>query len=363
MNKKTLPPFAPLALLFCLLLVTMPLLFLVLPKQEYSEEERRVLHAAPVFSMDNWSDDTEGYLSDHLPFRKILTGIHAKARNSLGLCILSDVWRLPSGRLVEAPLVRNDERMLANVQKMADFAAQEGLPFFLLPVPAAGSMSKEMPFFPYPDAALLTLLSKQEGGTVLDVSEALREENTAFYYATDPHWNGQGVYRAYRQIAPALGFVPLEESAFSVTESSGFYGTCYTRAALWELPADTLTLWDSGARVQVTLDGMQAQNSLFYPEHLSGGDQYPVFLDGNHGLTQIENIDAPDAPNLLILKDSFANSLVPLLVPHYHIITLVDLRAYRGEVSALVEAGDYQALLSVYSLTRLSEDTNLAWLR
>lgn len=356
-------PFTPLALMFALLLAAMPLMYFLLPWQTYSEEERRVLAEPPAFSWDHWSDDAEAFLADHLPLRKVLTGLNGISRQVLGMNVLDDVWRLPSGRLVEAPLQRDDARMLRNADRLAAFAEKTGLPLYLLAVPSAGAVCGEETYQPYPDAELLSLLEEREGVTLIQVMDDFAAADIPLYYATDPHWNGEGVYRAYVRAGETLGFTPLARDDFAVTASEGFLGTCYTRSALWGMEPDNLEMWDAGFSVSVTMDETETASSMFYMEHLQGGDQYPVFLDGNHGLTQIVNHDAPDAPNLLIFKDSFGNSLSPLLAAHYHTITLVDLRAYRGNAAELAAAGDYQAILAVYSLERLTHDTNFAWLR
>ncbi len=356
-------PFTPFAVLFLVMLVAMPALYFLLPWQTYSEEERRVLADPPAFSLDQWSDDTETFLADHLPLRKVLTGLHAVTRKATGMDVLGEVWQLPSGRLAEAPLTRDDERMLKNVGRMAEFARTQDLPLYLLAVPSAGAVCGEKTLLPYPDGEILSLLDRQEGAVLIPVMDAFQAAEEPLYYATDPHWNARGAYLAYTRIAEELGFTPLAPENFSVETSEGFYGTCYTRSALWNLKPDTLEMWDHGMPLQVTLDEEDTQSSLFWREHLKGGDQYPVFLDGNHGLTRIVNPQAPADTALLILKDSFANSLMPLLSANYRPNTNIDLRAYPGSVAPLAQEGNYQAILAVYSLGRLIEDVNFAWLR
>ena len=54
--------------------------------------------------------------------------------------------------------------------------------------------------------------------------------------------------------------------------------------------------------------------------------------------------------------------MVPLLLPHFGRITVLDLRAYRGSILALAGEGGYDRILAVYSLKSLAADTNFAWL-
>ena len=69
-----------------------------------------------------------------------------------------------------------------------------------------------------------------------------------------------------------------------------------------------------------------------------------------------------DGEKLLVIKDSFAHSLVPFLAAHYEEITMIDMRYYKQSVSELIENGDFDRLLFVYSVDNLGSDTDIAWL-
>lgn len=102
-------------------------------------------------------------------------------------------------------------------------------------------------------------------------------------------------------------------------------------------------------------------NSLFFYDHLQNKDQYPVYLDGNHGLVTITNPEAPEG-KLLIVKDSFAHSAVTLLCQHYREIYMVDLRYYSDSASAsvaeLVNTNGLQEVLFLYGIDSLATDSS-----
>jgi len=128
--------------------------------------------------------------------------------------------------------------------------------------------------------------------------------------------------------------------------------------------SDTVELWQPPCAVRVTFsDEDTAYDSLFFKDGLDTGDKYPVFLDGNHPLTTIENLDKREGDTLLIIKDSYANSLAPLLISHYKRIILVDLRYYRQGVSELVSNNGIRDVLVVYSAENIVADSNIMWLR
>ena len=62
---------------------------------------------------------------------------------------------------------------------------------------------------------------------------------------------------------------------------------------------------------------------------------------------------------MLILKDSFANSMVVYLLPYYETITMVDLRYFNGSFAQVTEACDPTELLVLYELTNFAGEKNL----
>lgn len=358
----------PLALVFCLMVFIMPLALFVLPKREYSALERRYLAEAPVFSMDSgaFSRGMEGYLNDYFPLRGLFLRADAQRRILSGQNILDPVWQMKDGSLAEAPVTLEGSLFHRNLERLKAFAAKAGNPFFLMVPPSKGALAAEGGYFAYPDSqAQARMQSELEPEiTLIPLLDAFAGEGQPPYYSTDPHWNAKGAYLAYQQAASFLAFAPLPAESFLHHENPGFYGTEYSRAALWEYPADSLVYMDPGVPLSLRFDAREeTYSSLFFTEHLETADQYPVFLDGNHGLTLIENKELPGGKHLVVLKDSFGNSLVPLLLPHYGRLTVVDLRAYRGQLSHLPGFLEADAILAVYSLGSLARDTNFPWLR
>ena len=353
-----------LPLLFASLILLMGAGLILLPRQDFSPLEKRFLAKPPALSLagGQFSQDMEKYLGDHFPLRANWVGLDAQRRLLTGLMAADSVWRLPDGALVEAPLSGELPRLTRNMALLSDFAREAALPFALVAPPAAGAVSPEAGYYPYPDEALLRALSP-EHISLVPLFEAFRASDKALYYRTDPHWNGQGVYLAYQLSSPLFGFEALPPSAFTITESPGFLGSAYSRSGLWATAPDVLEMWDSGSAISLRFDHQtKTHDSLFFTSHLSEPDQYPVFLDGNHGLTDIINQDQPSGRKLLVLKDSFGNSLVPLLLPHFSRVTVLDLRAYRGDVLSLIRENGYDQILAVYALKSLATDTNFAWL-
>ncbi|NLW20749.1 MAG: hypothetical protein GXY84_05185 [Clostridiales bacterium] len=359
--------FLPYGCVFLAALVLLPLLFLLTPQLEYSQPERRYLSPPPAFRWGSgaFSQAVEDHVNDHFPGRLALLRLDAWRRQLVGQRVLDPVWRLGDGSLVEAPVDLAGTRLRDNLARLDAFATQAGLPACLMMPPAAGAVSHQAVFYAYPDAEVEEALPRLVPNLrVVPLLAAFRGAEPPLYYRTDPHWNARGAYLAYTRLADALGFAPLPASAFEARESAGFYGTTYGRSALWETPPDYLQMWDPGLPLRLRFGGEDRQHaSLFFTSHLQGADQYPAFLDGNHGLSVVDNLSPGANGHLLVLKDSFANSLIPLLAPHYARISVVDLRAWRGAPGDILALGPFDALLAVYSLSMLAGDSNFPWLR
>ena len=67
-------------------------------------------------------------------------------------------------------------------------------------------------------------------------------------------------------------------------------------------------------------------------------------------------------PSLLIVRDSYTDSLLPFLLAHYSEIHLLDLRYYRDSVSRYAEENGIDTVLVLYSLSTFCTDQNLALL-
>ena len=84
-----------------------------------------------------------------------------------------------------------------------------------------------------------------------------------------------------------------------------------------------------------------------------GKDKYSYFLDGNHGLVEIQNSTAPleqKEKKLLIVRDSFAHSIAPFVANHFGTTYLVDLRYFNMRLNDFIEKENITDLLVMYQI-------------
>lgn len=365
--------------LFCSVLAIFFVLFLVLPKSDYAGDERRYLAEPPEVAVSKIADGTfstqcEDYLADHFPGRKFFVGVYHSFQNLMGNNGESGIYRGQDDFLFSLP-ERDTAKLDFNLNAVKAFTENLGVDGTLMAVPAAGSvLTEQLPknHLAYRDEAIFGEVTAKLSPSVtvipLFADFTAVKDKTELYFRTDHHWTTAGAYEGYRAFCAEKGITPLAEADFRKEDFPGFYGTLYARSGLWSTPADTLTLWHPPYPLQVEIrDDDKSEtvtaDSPFFTDAFAGPDPYNIFFNGNHSLIRITDNAVADG-KLLVVKDSYANALVPFLAAHYHEICMVDLRYFRKEVlSEFARDEGITEVLYVYGLSQLMTDDNLIWLK
>ena len=84
---------------------------------------------------------------------------------------------------------------------------------------------------------------------------------------------------------------------------------------------------------------------MYDKDKLSSRDLYDVFLSGPVSVLTVENPAANTDKELIVFRDSFGSSMVPLLIPGYAKVTLVDIRYLPADkLGEFVEFGNQDVL-------------------
>lgn len=358
------------SIIFLTFLAAIAILFAVLPRKTYSENEKRVLSDTPELSLGAVTDgsfgkELETYLADHFPLRDFFVGVHAYYEQALGQNGNSGIYAGSDGYLIASPGKLDENRAKNNIKYLSDFAESTALPASLMIVPSAGYVLEDkLPAVheTYWDDTLMDMAGEKMD--FIDLRQDFLEDSEGLYYRTDHHLTSLGSYRMYRAFCKAQGITPVE---FSLAESyEGFYGTAYSKSGLWATKPDALEIWkpENPGSYKVTIcEGEEkTYDSLYFTDHLQNMDKYPVFLDGNHSLVVVENDACQNGETLLILKDSYAHCFATFATQHYEKIVMVDMRYYRESVQNVIDTYGVTELLCLYGAENLATSTDLAWL-
>lgn len=87
-------------------------------------------------------------------------------------------------------------------------------------------------------------------------------------------------------------------------------------------------------------------------------DKYSVFFDGNHPVVTAETSNK-NGKSLAVFKDSYANSILPLLMNHYESVHIIDLRYFTADPLAYLDANGISDMLVLYNTANFMTDTNV----
>ncbi len=342
---------------------------LFFPTARFSEAENRLLAEKPQFSMAALRDGSytaawEHYAAERMVGRRLMRGVHAATEVALGKCEVSNVLLCRDGSLTKR-LDANERIYQKNLNAISALsAAAEKNGSTLTVAIAPRRIDARTDVLPY--------LYRQSKSNVpyRKLSEKLPQTllldhitEDAQWYRTDHHWSTAGAFAAYRAIASQLGITPFEEKDFlKETVTKAFWGTTDAAAGLLNVAPDKIELWryTGDEALLVTKDGNPATFTGLYDfSRLLTRDGYAVFLGGNSGITEITAGKNDTRPTLLIIKDSFANSVIPFLARHYRIIA-IDPRYTTVNISDYIKKADRTLLLcGMQTLTEVAMRENI----
>lgn len=93
--------------------------------------------------------------------------------------------------------------------------------------------------------------------------------------------------------------------------------------------------------------------------NLKKKDAYTVFGGSNHPVYKIETPVQTDE-KLLLIKDSYANSVIPFLSQNYRKIVVVDPRYYYDDIDDLIAAEGITTVMFLYNANTFFEDNSLS---
>lgn len=380
-DEKSKLRYTP-AFIFLIFIFGMAIWFLFSPKSDYSSAEKRYLQQFPDTSLENISngkfgEEFESFFADQFPVRNLWVGLNSYFSLYTGNNGANGVYNCKNDYLINVP-VSTDNNLSKNLNAVTKFKNSIDVPVTVMFAPSTGYITDDV--LPavhnnynddeYFESAGKTLA--ENGIDFVDLRESFKEEyknGTQLYYRTDHHWTTAGAYTAYTKLCENLGITPTPKNCFDIKSYDGFYGTTYSTSGFLLTPADKIEVWNNSAntekniKVKITEGKQTAEyNSMFFYDHLEEDDKYPVFIDGNHALTEITNSDAKGG-TLVMIKDSFSHCLTPFLADNYSKIILVDMRYYKLSVSELIKQENPEQVVVMYGIDNIATDTDIVWLK
>lgn len=174
----------------------------------------------------------------------------------------------------------------------------------------------------------------------VDIWDALAEhEGEYLYFRTDHHWTALAGYYAYAELGEVLGYQPYDLSELERVDCDvAFLGSIYQSTGspqllsaydkLWyyRLPGAgsrvEYVYWDNSGRPKVSESATDGAYKKWYYRQ---NNKYAFFMGGDLPYIRLRS-DAGTGRRLAVIKDSYANTILPLLAAHFDEIYVIDPR-------------------------------------
>ncbi len=351
--------------------------FIILPTESFSELENRALASNPLLTIDGllsgtYMEDKENYISDHFPLRNTLMYIRTFVYKKLGISNINDVYIGKDGYLLDNyNMIDYQDELVNSINTFSDNNPNININIMLLPnkisiyedkLPTNVQINNQK--------EEINSIYKQLHSNInkINTFDTLIKEkdNYNMYYKTDHHWTMYGAYFGYQEYCKINNLSYHQIKDYDVqTITDSFRGSSFSKVTDYFSDydkIDLLTYPNSQVYVEYA-DTQKITNTLYNFDYLKKKDKYSIFLDNNHSLIKITNNMITNDDSLLIIKDSFANTLVPFLVNHYKKIDIIDPRYYKRSITKYIEDNQIKNVLLVFNLGTLSIDKNITSIR
>ena len=180
----------------------------------------------------------------------------------------------------------------------------------------------------------------------LDIRELMGEHYDEYiYFRTDHHWTGLGAYYASRFFLDTVGRDYPSLNDYRVVEIPGFLGSLYnhTQSPSLRNSPDTVYAYESPTLKEIITYNRHTAEYETVPlikdaEQLAGKwNKYLSFSNGDCAYYEMHNESITDGSAVLVIRESFGNAFMPMLVDSYEYVYGIDYRFWRDDLATLVE--------------------------
>lgn len=305
------------------------------PADETSLSERRTLAQLPELTVESilstgFMEDFASYAVDQFPLRDGFRQLKALAtyfgfgqRDNNGIYIANGSAVKMEYPLDEASL----DYAIQRFQQLYDLYLKDGANILFSIVPdkgyylaeASGHLSMDY------EALFETMEQSLPWAEFVDITGCLTADS---YYRTDTHWCQESLFPVAQRLCEALAITPPRSGSFRPEVATQEFHGVYSGQSALPMEPDVLRYltWPGWEDCTVYSYDTGETTSVYDLGKLESKDPYDIFLSGGMAIQTVTNPNAAEARELIVFRDSFGSSLVPLLAQAYSTITLVDTR-------------------------------------
>ena len=298
-----------------------------------SVAERRKLASFPKISIKtlingDFTDGFENYSMDQFVFRdkfrqaKTFVELKLFGKNDINNLYVYDNMLIKQ----EYPL---NEKSVLNIAKKINIIKQNYLDntnnVYYTIIPDKNYYVDEEKYLKIDYSKVEEILSKNlENMEYINILDCLSLDD--FYY-TDTHWKQERLGKVLAKISTSMNFNNRIKNKFYEAEISKFNGV-YAGQLQVKTKEDIIKILtnDIIENAKVYNHENKKTTKIYDLEKLKSNDKYDIFLSGATPLLTIENEKTTTNRELIVFRDSYGSSLIPLFIEGYSKITVVDTR-------------------------------------
>jgi len=214
---------------------------------------------------------------------------------------------------------------------------------------------------------------RDNGVEVIDLTTQMTDmQEDALFFKSDHHWLPQSGLWACSVLADWMnenGY-SIDESYFDLNSYSIEYADNMFLGSLGRKVTDVyystepfpilipeyeneISVFNS--KLNTTLSGT-IQNTMYDYSKLDYSDtlesnMYDFYSYGNQGLVEIHNLKNHDNNKILVIKESFANVMLPYMSNMSEYVSAIDLRSFDGSLKKYIEQYDPDLVITIYGIS------------
>ncbi len=175
----------------------------------------------------------------------------------------------------------------------------------------------------------------------VEIFDALKAHNDEYiYFRTDHHWTQLGAYYAYCELAKAAKYVPVDIKDFEKVSYGKFLGSFYSdtgKNPKLEKNADELIAYKPDYSTALKYKDRKG-NTYDWPlindvSTYNTAYKYSAFIGGDNPYATIKNNDIKNGKTAIVVKESFANAMLPFIAGNYKKVYVIDYRYWDGKLT------------------------------
>lgn len=306
-------------------------------------------------------------------FKETMKDTQAKLDTVLGRRDVNGVYRGKNQYLLADINKLDEKKVQANVDAITALAEDySDVPMYMALIPdAANVWADKLPSYaPVEDQTVqIAQIQSMLGDSVnwIDAQSVLNtNKDKEIYYHTDSRWTTLGASLVWQQIASDLGLDTSKAPALKPYVVTGDFSGNLSRTSGFESgyrePIYAYLTENASDNTQMVAsyesEGIKTAE-LYDRTKLDEPDAYEVFLGGDYDKIDIRTT-ADSTDRLLLVKDSFADCMIPFLIPYYREIIVVDADYYQKHVSDLLDKNKITSVLFLYDCNHFVQDDKLS---